>query len=156
MKEQFFILLSAIKASLGNLFLIIAAFLMPIKPLIILVGVCILLDTIMGIWRAKRKGDKITSRKLSHIISKMVLYEICIVLFFCIEHFILSDFIGKLTEIPFVVTKLVAATLIFIEIVSMNESYQYIFGYSLWDKFKLMIKRSKSIKGELEDFTKKD
>lgn len=155
MKDQFFILTSSIQASLGKLGLILAAFLLPIKPLIIIVGVCIAIDTFMGIWRSRKMKEKITSRKLSNIVSKMVLYQAAIILFFCIEKYILADFIGAFTSIPLIVTKLIAATLVFIELKSMDESFQIIFKYSLWDKFKDMVKRSKSLKGELEDFNKK-
>lgn len=151
MKEQVLILLSAIKASLGKFLIIVAAFLIPIKPLILTVGICIAIDTFMGIWRAKKQKENITSRKLSNIISKMVLYDIAVILFYCIEHFILSDIIAKFTDINLLLTKLVAATLVMIELKSIDESFVLIKGYSLWTKFKELLTRAKSLKGKLED-----
>lgn len=154
MLNQLNILLSAIKASLTKLFIVVSAFLIPVIPLILIVGVCIAIDTIMGIRRAKKKKEEITSRKASNIISKMVLYDSAIILFFIIEKFILSDIIGKFTDIPLILTKIVAATLVMIELKSIDESFQFIYKYSLWDKFKQMIKRGKSLKTELEDLKK--
>lgn len=156
MKTQFAILVSTLKTSLIKVLLIILAFISPIKPLIILVGLCIGLDTMMGIWRSKRLKEAITSRKLSNIISKMVLYQFAVLLFFCIEKLILADIITKFIDIPLFLTKLVALTLISVEIKSMNESFVIIKGYSLWDKFKDLLKRAKSAKGEIENFTKKE
>ncbi len=156
MKQQLFILSTSLKASLSNLLLIVLAFLAPIKALIIIIGVCIALDTLMGLYRAKKKNEAITSRKLSNVISKMVLYEIAVILFYCIEKFILSDIIGTFTDIPLVLTKLVSCTLIFIELQSVNESYQSIFGYSLWQKFRDLLARAKSIKGEVENVINKE
>lgn len=154
MKEQFFILMSTLKASLSKVFLIILAFLVPIKPLILTVGICIAADTIIGIWRAKKMKEKITSRKLSNIISKMLLYQGAVILFFMIETWILGDIIGLFTKIPLLLTKLVACTLVYIELKSVDESYEIIHGYSIWDKFKEMLKRSKSIKNDINNFTK--
>ena len=133
-----------------NFFAILAAFLAPIKALMIIVGVCILSDTFTGIWKAKKKGDKITSRKLSAVISKMVLYQGAIVLIYCIEKFIIADFIGYFVDIPLFLTKLVAAILCFIELMSINENYTAISGVSIWSKFKEMIKRAKEVKEEVE------
>ncbi len=154
MKQQFIYLVGAIKASALKLIMIILAFLVPIKPLILIVGICIGLDTLFGIWRAKKRKEKIDSRKLSNIISKMILYDMAILLFFAIETFILSDIIGKFTDIPLILTKLVAMTLVSIELTSINESFLVIKGYSLWDKFKDLLKRAKSAKGEIEEFKK--
>lgn len=154
MKEQVLILMSVIKASLIKVLLIIAAFLLPIKPLILIVGVCIAIDTLFGIWRSKNKKEKITSRKLSAIISKMVLYQSAIILFFAIDVFLLGDIIGIFTDIPLLLTKLVAIFFVYIELKSMNESFVSVKGYSIWSKVKEMLKRAKSIKSEFEDFKK--
>lgn len=127
-------------------------FLTPIIPLIILVGVAIFLDTIFGIIKAMKLKQKISSRKLSQIVSKMVLYQGAVILFYNIEHFILGDIIGLFTSIPLILTKLVTSTLLFIELTSVSENIESAYGINLWKKFKQMLTRAKQVKEELEDF----
>lgn len=152
--NQILELLMKLKSSLLTVFAVIVAFLTPIIPLILTVGCAIFLDTIMGLWKAKKLKEKTTSRKLSKIISKMVLYESATILFFCIEKFILGDFILLVTSIPFVLTKIVAAILVTVEVVSINENYHSISGVNLWQKFKLFLARTKTLKSDIDDLTK--
>ncbi len=147
MKELFTATLAKIK--LAHLFAIIISFLAPIQTIILTVGACIFADTFMGVWRAKKQGQQITSRRLSNIVSKMVLYQAAIILFFLIEKFILVDFITLFTAIPFFLTKLVACTLCFIECKSINENYEMISGISLFGKFKDMLTRAKELKEDI-------
>ena len=49
------------KVTLDKILITLSAFLMPIKPLMILVGLIIILDTIFGIWKCKKQGNEITS-----------------------------------------------------------------------------------------------
>lgn len=147
-------LLMKIKLSITGIIAIIIAFLVPIIPLILIVGVAILADTILGIYKAKKLGISITSRKMSALISKMVLYQSAVIGFFVIEKYILDDFIIIFTSIPLVLTKLVTLTLLFIEVQSVNEHVKKLYGISLWLKFKELLKRSKEIKDEIGDITK--
>jgi hypothetical protein len=141
-----------LKIKLSSFFAIIAAFLLPIKFIMLTVGFAIMADTLVGLYRAKKKGEKITSRKLSQVISKMVLYQSSVVLFFCIEQFILADFIILFTGIPLFLTKLVGALLVFIEIQSINESLESLTGKGIWDRLKELIRRAKDIKEDISDF----
>ena len=127
---------------------------MSIVPLILIVGAAIGLDTIIGIYRSYKLKESITSRKLSRLISKMVLYQSAIVLFFCIEKYILNDFIVVFTAIPLILTKLVSVTLIFIEMQSINENWMSITGVSLWGRFKELLNRGKDLKTEIKELTK--
>jgi len=149
-------LLVKVKASLSQIFGIVLTFLTPIKPLILIVGVAIALDTFYGVRRAKKTGEKVTSRKLSKIISKMVLYQSAVILFFCVEKFILGDIIGLFTNIPLILTKIVTTVLLYIEATSISESYEIMYGVSLWKKFKELIKRTGDTKQQLQDILKKD
>jgi len=148
--DQYYILLT--KAKLIYFFTIIASFLLPIKMLLLTVGAFIAADTVIGIYRAKKKKEKVTSRKLSNLVSKMVLYQSAVILFFCLEKFILGDFIHLFVDIELFLTKIVAATLCLIEIKSIDESYFILNGYSLFDKFKAILKRAKSTKDEISNF----
>ena len=145
--------MSNLKVSILAVGGIILAFLMPIIPLILIVGGAIFLDTIFGILRARKLKEPVTSRRLSKIVSKMVLYNSAVILFFCIEKYILGDFTLMVTAIPFVITKLVTTTLLFIEITSISESYKAITGVSLWDKAKSMLSRGKEIKTIIQGIT---
>ncbi len=140
-----------VKHSIITLLIIIASFISPVTPLLLVVGACILADTATGIWKASKLKQEITSRKLSQIISKMVLYQSAILLFFCIEKFVLSDLIILISSINLLLTKIVAATLISVELKSINENFETISGISIWDKFKLLLARTKEITGEIKE-----
>jgi hypothetical protein len=149
-------LITSIKSQLISVIGIILAFLVPIKGLIIAVGFAIVCDTIMGILKAKKlNGWKaISSRKLSAIVSKMILYEGAIILFFCIDKYILGEFIALFVGIPLVLTKILSATLCFIELKSIDENFKILTGNSIWGKFKDLLARSQELKkeiGELND-----
>lgn len=154
-KTQTTILIMNIKASLTAIIGIVLAFLTPVIPLMLTVGAAIAIDTVCGIIKAKKLKDSITSRKMSKLISKLVLYQAAIVLFFCIEKFVLSDIIGIITQINLILTKLVATTLLFIEGTSINENYQAITGVSIWKKFKDMLARAKEVKEDIGNIVDK-
>lgn len=153
-RNQTILLIMNIKASFFAVIGIVIAFLTPIIPLMIIVGAAIAVDTFCGILKAVKTKQDITSRKMSKLISKIVLYETAVVLFFAIEKFILSDVIGLFTQIPFVLTKVVTTTLLFIEATSINENYKAISGISIWDKFKQLLSRAKELKKDVKYFTK--
>jgi hypothetical protein len=138
------------KVQLSYFLMSISAFFMPLVPLLIVVGICISLDTIFGVYRAYKQGEEITSKKLSNVISKMVLYQSAILLFFLIEKLIIGDMVAEISSIPFLLTKLVAASLCFIEIKSLDESYKSLYGYSLLKKIKTMLMRAKDLKEEIK------
>ena len=130
---------------------IIGAFLIPIKPLLLIVGGAIFIDTIMGILRSRKQGDKITSNKMSRLISKMFLYQSCIVLFFCIEKFILQDIIQPITTIELFLTKIVTFSLISVEITSIIENYEGITGINIFTKIKAAVKRGSDLKNKIKE-----
>jgi len=146
MIKQTLLLFVNLKASILAIAGIIIAFLTPIIPLLIIIGAAIFFDTIFGIICAKKRREKITSRKLSKLISKMLLYNLSVVTFFCIEKFIIGDFLKIVTDIPLVLTKLVATTLLFIESKSIIENLELITGKNYWKLFKEMLQRTKEIK----------
>jgi phage-related holin len=114
-----------------------------------MIGVLIVIDTITGIWKAKKLGEKITSRKLSSIISKLALYEVTVIMFFLIDQFILNDIILTFFSVPFMLTKIVALVLSSIEVMSINENYKIVKGIDLWQSMKLLFARAKEVKEDL-------
>jgi hypothetical protein len=114
-----------------------------------MIGVLISIDTITGIWKANKIGEKLTSRKLSAIISKLALYEVTVIMFFLIDQFILNDIILIFFSVPFMLTKIVALVLSSIEVMSINENYKVVKGVDLWQSMKLLFARAKDIKDDL-------
>ena len=149
MKAQLSLLLISIQSKLLTLISIFFAFFLPISVILIMIGVLISIDTITGIWKANKLGDKITSRKLSAIISKLALYELTVIMFFLIDQFILNDIILTFFSVPFMLTKIVALVLASIEVMSINENYKVVKGIDLWQSMKLLFARAKDIKEDL-------
>lgn len=145
------VLIMNLKSSLGAVVIILLAFLTPIAPLLILVGFAIGADTIFGIVRSVKKKRAITSRRLSALVSKMFLYQFATIGMYITDKYLVGELIMVFTDIPLVLTKLVVATLLSIELKSINENIESGFGLNIWDKFKYMLRRAKSVKDELED-----
>ena len=149
MKTQLSLLLISIQQELLTLISICLAFFMPISGILIMIGVLISIDTFTGIWKANKLEEKITSRKLSSIISKLALYEITVIMFFLIDRFILNDIILTFFSVPFMLTKIVALVLSSIEVMSINENYKVVKGIYLWQSMKLLFARAKDIKDDI-------
>lgn len=139
-----------------NLLIPILAFFAPIRPLLILVGIMICLDTMFGIKKAKFFKEEISSKKLSQIVSKMFLYQGSIILFFCIETYILDDFIRVFSGIDLFVTKIIAIFLIIIEVISINENYSAVKGISIFDTLKKVVSRVQEVKQDVKKITENE
>jgi hypothetical protein len=131
------------------------AFLMPISGLLFLVGFVIVLDTVTGIWKSYKNKVKITSRGLSAIISKMLLYEVTVVLFYMIDTFILNNIILQFFSVDLLLTKVLALILVSIEVMSINENYKAVKGLDLWQAMKNLFARAKDIKKEVDEIRHK-
>ncbi len=125
----------------------------PIQGLLIAVGASIVLDTFTGIFKSvKLKGwHSIRSRVLSNIISKMALYEICILFLFVIDKYVLNEFIIQCFGFNYMFTKICAILLIFIELVSIKENIEETFNVDIWKLFKKAFLRAKEFKVNIED-----
>lgn len=127
----------------------------PIYGLLIAVGSAIVLDTFTGIFKSvKLRGwSSIRSRVLSNIISKMALYEVCILFLFVIDKFLLNEFILHWFGFTFMFTKICAILLIFIELVSIKENIEETFKIDVWALLKKAFLRAKEIKTNVNDIT---
>jgi hypothetical protein len=127
----------------------------PIYGLLIAVGAAIVLDTFTGIFKSvKLRGwSSIRSRILSNIISKMALYEVCILFLFVIDKFLLNEFILHWFGFTFMFTKICAILLIFIELVSIKENIEETFKIDVWALLKKAFLRAKEIKTNVNDIT---
>ena len=122
----------------------------PVTPLVLIAVLSIILDTCFGIWRSVKKGGwvSIRSRRLSHTISKSLLYSGAIVFIFLLEKFVVADILGHFISIDLVLTKMFTFFCVVTEVKSINESYHSVTGVNVWDKFKTFALRSKE---QLED-----
>ena len=149
MKTQLSLLILSIQQEILTLISICLAFFLPISGILLMIGVLIVIDTVAGIWKAKKIGEKITSRRLSAIISKLALYEVTVIMFFLIDVFILNDIILTFFSVPFMLTKVVALVLASIEVMSINESWKQVKNIDLWTSLKNLLSRSAEIKNDI-------
>ena len=150
MKTQLSILTASIQKSSLQLLTVISAFFLPITGILFLIAFAILVDTITGIWKAKKLKIKITSRGLSAVISKLLLYEIAVILFYLIDKFILNDIILTFFSVPLMLTKILALVLVSIEVMSINENYEAVRGINMWTAMKNLFSRAKEIKKDID------
>jgi hypothetical protein len=151
MESQLAILLKTMQANWLKLLAVVSTFLMPISGLLFLVGFVIVLDTITGVWKAKKNNVPITSWEFSAIVSKMLLYEITVILFYMIDHFILNNIILQFFSVPLMLTKVLALILVSIEVMSINENYKAVKGLDLWQAMKNLFARAKEIKKDIDE-----
>lgn len=125
----------------------------PIYGILIAVATAVILDTFTGIFKSiKLKGwSSIRSKKLSHIVSKMLLYEICILLLFIIDKFILNEFMLKWLGVNYMFTKVCAILLIFIELVSIKENIEEAYNIEIWKMLKKAFLRAKEVKDDIDE-----
>jgi hypothetical protein len=138
------------KTYIVYIFTTLLLFFAPIQGLLISVGTAIALDTIFGIAKSIKLKDKITSRKLSNIVSKFVLYQASVLLIFTIDTFLLGEFFKLWFSIPFLFTKIVTIILIFIETVSIKENFEEAFNIDVFKMLKKALKRGIDIKEDID------
>ncbi len=124
---------------------------MPITGMVLAVGFAIFLDTVTGIWKSRKNGVPIRSRRLSAVISKMFLYQLTIILFFLIDWFILNDILKSIFTTELLLTKVLSLVLISIEVVSINENYKAVRGIDLWASLKKLLSRAKELKNDTDE-----
>jgi phage-related holin len=102
-------------------------FFTPIVPLVLAVGVLSLTDTITGIAKAKKIGERIHSSKMTRTITKMVFYAIAIIL-------------GRLMEVHFIpwmpIAQITAGYIALVEFKSNMENIGLLTGTDLWKGLK--------------------
>ena len=150
MKVQLAILLSSIQKYIIQLLAVVSAFFLPITGILFLIAFAILVDTITGIWKAKKLKIKITSRGLSAIVSKLFLYEMAVILTYLIDKFILNDILLQFFSVPLMLTKILSLVLCSIEAISISENYKAVKGIDIWSAFKNLLQRSKEIKKDID------
>ena len=133
------------KANLTLLATSFLAVISSVKPMVYVAILAIMLDTGFGIWRSVKKNGwkSIRSRRLSHVISKSLLYSGAILFSFLIEKYIAADLIAKFISIDLVMTKMVAFFCVAVEVKSINESYESVTGKNILKSLREFITRAK-------------
>jgi len=128
-------------------------FFAPIQQLVMVVGLAILCDTFTGIYKSvKLDGWKsIRSRKLSNIISKMVLYEVSIIVLFPIDKFLLNELLLNIVSVQYFSTKVACVLLILVELTSIKENIEEALKIDIWKTLKNFIKRAKEVSNNVDD-----
>lgn len=119
--------------SLGVLLL---AFLAPIKMLLLTVGVLIFFDFIIGIFKAYKLGEDITSRKMGNTIGKILLYNMAVITIYMLDINLINSGIHP--------EKIVALLICSTETKSIMESFKILYGIDLWSVTKNLFKRGES------------
>jgi hypothetical protein len=117
----------------------------PVFPMIYIAILAILIDTGFGIWKSVKKGGwkSIRSRRLSHVISKSLLYSGAILFTFLIESYIAKDLIAQFIAVDLVMTKVIAFFCVVVEVKSINESYESVTGKNMLKALRGFITRAK-------------
>jgi hypothetical protein len=113
-----------ILATATNLGLLIWAFMSPVRSLMLLTGSLVILDFILGIWAAKRRGEAITSNRMRHTISKTLAYQMALLGSFMLD--------GIIEEHSLLISRAVAVLIGSTELKSLLESLHDITGLDLW------------------------
>ena len=156
MKLQLLLLLTKLNNYSMQLLAIVSSFFLPISGILILIGLSVILDTLTGVWKSRKLGTPITSRKLSSVISKILLYEITVMLFYLIDYYILNDIVLTFFSVELMTTKILALVLVSIEVISINENYKAVKNIDLWESLKNLFARAKEVTQDFKNINEKD
>lgn len=133
------------KTKLALMLSSIIAVISPVFPMVYIAVLAILIDTVFGIWRSVKLGgwNSVRSRRLSHVISKSLLYSGAIVFMFLLEKYIAADIVAHFISIDLIMTKITAFFCVVVEIKSINESYESVTGKNVLKSLREFITRAK-------------
>jgi len=134
------------KFYLKTMVAMVSTFFLPIAPLIALVGLAIVADTILGICASQRRKEKFSSRKFSNVVTKMLLYQGTLLFGYMMDVWLVGEFLQSIFTINLLMTKVITMTLLFAEVTSLDENFFRLTGIRLYDKMKQLLSRSKELK----------
>lgn len=121
-----------------------AAFISPLFPLALLVTFASIIDTFVGRWYAREKGELVTSRITRiGLMRKLIIYFTALVFSFLMDQFMINEIARNYIWFDFAFTKFIASLLIWIEYTSIDEKIKWIKGEGITDK---IVKFGKSLK----------
>jgi hypothetical protein len=129
----------------------LALFFAPIAGIIILVAMATLIDSVFGVWRAKKLGEEIKSKTFRHgFVPKVLSYCGAVMLLYTSDYFIINELMHLALDFDYLATKIVSLILISIEVKSMDESFTAVKGYSFLKKIIDLIIKAKNIKNKIK------
>jgi len=124
-------------------------FFLPVQGILIAVGVAIMADTITGIYKAKKLKQPIVSKRFRQVANKMAVYEAAVILFWLMDHYLLSEFFKIWFSVDYFFTKIVALVLIFTEMVSIKENIEEAHAFSIAAMIRALLKSGKEIRKDV-------
>jgi hypothetical protein len=145
-------MLKVLGSNISILIKILIVFFAPIKGIILLVALATIIDTCFGIWKAKKLKENINSKTFRHgFVPKLISYVVGIMLVYTSDFFIINYLTKEVVSVDYIATKLIALTLISIEVKSMDESFEKVKGYSFIKEIVKMIIKAKNVKKHLQE-----
>lgn len=130
-------------AAITQAITLITAVLAPIQSTMLAVSALVIIDTVTGVWAAKKRNEKITSFRFSDVIGKTIAYHLVIFSSYLMETYFLP-------EIP--VVRVAAGLIGTTEFKSLLENITDITGVSVWD---LLLEKIKIKKRDLAEHIQK-
>jgi hypothetical protein len=136
---------------LKNILLSLMIFIAPIKPLLVVVGLVIVLDTIFGIIRSRKLGIKFTSRRFFSFFKKNLIYQLAVISTYILDTYLFNEFTLLIISIDLLSTKIMASAICFNEIKSIDENLKIAYGVGLLDYLKRFFRFAKKAKEGLDE-----
>ena len=115
-----------------------------------MVALSTILDTAFGIWKAKKLGEKLSSKAFrTGLVPKLLSYVGAVMMIYGSDVFIINSLVSNIVDVEFMATKVIALTLIINEAKSIDESFEAVKGYSMIAKLIEVINNLKDIKKQL-------
>lgn len=139
---------------LSRFVVILGTFISPTVPLLLIVGLAILIDTLAGRWaasfQAKKEGkvarEEVTSKKTRQgVVEKSVSYSLVVLTFYCIDYAILNEVVIDYVPWQHISTKVVVLFICWVEYDSIDEKYYRVKGYRIKDKFHEFLRSVKRV-----------
>jgi len=124
------------------------AFMSPLAPLALIISLFSIVDTFVGRWYAKQKGEIITSRKTRiGLCKKLLVYFTVLLLAYLVDRFIINEIMRNYIWFDWAFTKFFSTVLIWIEYTSIDEKIKWIKGKGLTDRVVDFAKQLKKMVG---------
>lgn len=135
-----------------NFLMAFLVFIAPLLPLALLVTFASIIDTFVGRWYAKQKGELVTSR-LTRIglMRKLIIYFTALVFCFLVDKFMINEIARNYIWFDWAFTKFIASLLMWIEYTSIDEKIKWIKGEGITDKIVKFGRSLKSLIGFKKD-----
>ncbi len=130
------------RLDLSGIIIMLFAILAPIQTTMFAIAFLLIADFITGICASLKTKEAITSKKMSHTVIKLILYNFAIVVSMIVEYYLVP-------EIPFI--RIAAGFIALTEINSFYENINKITGLDIWKAVKAWIQTKKE---DVKDISK--